>query len=165
MPSCQAINCTNTRGKCDKSFFEIPDPSKSAEKRRLCKLWIDHLRNDKLHIETFVWSKSRIVCQDHFEDSCFETSPSLAKSLGFKVKPILKEGSIPTIVKAGPGIRPRHVTDRRSTETILEKRRKAQVILSPMITRTIDYCSYAVEINASSHEYSSGQVNFCQAGL
>lgn len=56
-----------------KVFFEIPDPRKSTEKRKLCKLWINHLRNDKLNIETFQWSKSRVVCQDHFTENCFET--------------------------------------------------------------------------------------------
>jgi len=35
MPSCQAFNCTNEKGKCSKSFFIIPDPEKSAEKKKL----------------------------------------------------------------------------------------------------------------------------------
>ena len=72
MPSCQSINCTNTRGKCAKSFFEIPDPTKSKEKRKLCKLWIDHLRNDKLKLETFVYNRNKLVCEDHFELHYFE---------------------------------------------------------------------------------------------
>ena len=85
MPSCQAINCTNTRGKCAKSFFEIPDPTKSKEKRKLCKLWIDHLRNDKLKLETFVYNRNKVVCEDHFEPHYFERN-EIAESLGFKAK-------------------------------------------------------------------------------
>ena len=140
MPSCQAINCTNTRGKCQKSFFEIPDPLKSTEKRRLCKKWIDHLRNDKLNIETFVWSKSRVVCDDHFEENCFETSPTIAMSPGFKVKPILKEGAIPTIVKSGPGI-DRRVKERKSSQALLEKRKKAQV-KNNLFVYKYNYCQH-----------------------
>ncbi|CAG2223256.1 unnamed protein product [Mytilus edulis] len=125
MPSCQAINCTNTKGRCDKSFFEIPDPKKSAEKRKQCKLWIDHLRNDKLNMETFQWSKSRVVCQDHFEQNCFDRN-LMAESLGFKGTLKLKPGSVPTIVKPGPGVR-HEKQDRHSTHQLLEKRKKAQL--------------------------------------
>ena len=131
MPSCQAINCTNTKGKCSKSFFEIPDPSKSAQKGKLCKLWIHHLRNDKLNIESFVWSKSRVVCEDHFEDSCFHRS-TLAGSLGFKAsKPRLKPGAIPTIVnipKAGSEL---EVKSKEHRTLLLEKRKRAQVTFHP----------------------------------
>ena len=125
MPSCQAINCTNERGKCAKSFFEIPDPRKSTEKRKLCKLWIDHLRNDKLNIETFEWSKSRVVCQDHFTENCVERN-TIAESLGFKTKLTLKPGSVPTIVKPCPGVK-HHAQERHPSKQLPEKRRKAQV--------------------------------------
>ncbi|XP_071139791.1 uncharacterized protein [Mytilus edulis] len=125
MPSCQSINCTNTKGRCDKSFFEIPDPKKSAEKRKQCKLWIDHLRNDKLNMDTFQWSKSRVVCQDHFEQNCFDRN-LMAESLGFKGTLKLKPGSVPTIVKPGPGVR-HEKQDRHSTHQLIEKRKKAQL--------------------------------------
>lgn len=129
MPSCQAINCTNTRGRCGKSFFEIPDPTKSSEKRKLCKLWIHHLRNDKLRFETFVWNKNKIVCEDHFEEDAFEKN-LIAESLGFKCsKKFLKIGALPTIVKQGPASAlpgPKQ-KERPSTVKLLAKRKRAQV--------------------------------------
>ncbi|CAC5381088.1 unnamed protein product [Mytilus coruscus] len=112
MPSCQAIKCVNERGKCGKSFFEISDPLKSSEKRKLCKLWIDHLCNDKLKIETFVWGKAELNL--------------IAESLGFKSGRLtLKPGAVPTIVKPGPGVADRQ-KERISTKIFQEKRRKAQ---------------------------------------
>ena len=54
-------------GSVQKVFFEIPDPTKLTEKLKLCKLWIDHLRNDKLKLETFVYNRNKLVCEDHLE--------------------------------------------------------------------------------------------------
>lgn len=54
------------------NIFIIPGPNKVLLKRKLCKLWIHHLRNDKLRFETVVWNKNNIVCEDHFEDDAFD---------------------------------------------------------------------------------------------
>jgi hypothetical protein len=139
MPACQAINCTNARGKCNKSFFEIPDPTKSSEKKRLCKLWIHHLRNDKLRFETFVWNNGKIVCEDHFEEEAFQRN-LMAESLGFKsAKKSLKPGALPTIVKQGSGVQPEaKPKGRSSTLTLLNKRRRAKVCCS--IYQSTVYC-------------------------
>ncbi|VDI71514.1 Hypothetical predicted protein [Mytilus galloprovincialis] len=50
----------------------------------------------------------------------------MAESLGFKGTLKLKPGSVPTIVKPGPGVR-HEKQDRHSTQQLLEKRKKAQL--------------------------------------
>ena len=72
MPSCQAFNCTNEKGKCKKRFFLNPDPTKSTVKRRLCKQWINNLKNGKLRFETFIFNSSKVVCKDHFTADSFD---------------------------------------------------------------------------------------------
>ena len=65
MPQCQAIHCTNRQGNGKKSFFRFPKPEKGIKERKLCKKWIDNLKNGKLRIETFRDYKHMVVCEDH----------------------------------------------------------------------------------------------------
>ncbi|KAK3101357.1 hypothetical protein FSP39_002994 [Pinctada imbricata] len=98
MPSCQALNCTNERGKCQKSFFRIPNPNKNAEQKRLCKQWITNLKNGKLSFDTFKYGDSKIVCEDHFTADCFERNV-VAESLNFHPKrKRFIPNAVPTIV-------------------------------------------------------------------
>ena len=101
MPSCQAFNCTNERGKCQKSFFRIPNPNKDAETKRLCKQWITNLKNGKLSIDTFKAGDAKIVCEDHFTAECFDRN-AVAESLNFHPKrKRLLPNAVPTLVNTG----------------------------------------------------------------
>ena len=131
MPQCQAINCNNKTGKAKKSFFQIPDPQKSAEHKRLCKKWIDSLKNGKLRLETFKANKSTVVCEEHFTDDCFDgyfASP-VAASLHFHQKrKTLKFGAVPSIVNVGLSASVKDARPlRTSTEKVKSKRRIAEL--------------------------------------
>ena len=55
--------CLNRQGYV-KSLFCFPDPVK---KKELYLTWLTNLR-----IESFTSTKKKLVCEDHFETSCFE---------------------------------------------------------------------------------------------
>ena len=61
--ACQAYGCLNRQGYV-KSLFCFPDPVK---KKELYLTWLINLR-----IESFTSTKKKLVCEDHFETSCFE---------------------------------------------------------------------------------------------
>jgi hypothetical protein len=61
--ACQAYGCLNRQGYV-KSLFCFPDPVKKKE------LYLTWLTN--LSIESFTSIKNKLVCEDHFETSCFE---------------------------------------------------------------------------------------------
>lgn len=129
MPQCQAIFCQNKTGNCKKSFFQIPDPTKSAEHTKLCRKWLENLKNGKLNIETFKAHRKFVVCEDHFTKECFDGiySNSVASSLSFLHKrKSLKKNAVPTLV--GLKLETSRVHQRRnSAEIISGKRQKAQV--------------------------------------
>jgi hypothetical protein len=68
MPECQAKFCIVLRGQ-GFSTFVIPDPKKDNKR---CAQWIHNLGNLKLDIKTFKYSPDKIVCEKHFEKSCFK---------------------------------------------------------------------------------------------
>ena len=123
MPSCQAFNCTNEKGKCGKSFFVIPNPTTSTEKRRVCKQWINNLKNVKLKFETFIFNSNKVVCEDHFTADSYDRN-LVAESLNFKPK---KKRLLPTAV---PTLINTTIRKRRKTKnmgkycTIGEKKKK-----------------------------------------
>lgn len=128
MPQCQAIFCTNRSGNCKKSFFQFPDPEKGTDERRLCKKWIENLKNGKLQIETFRAHRGLVVCEDHFSQDSFDGSFSstVAASLSFAHKrKMLKKGAVPTLV--GTKQQQSNAESRKSAESLSIKRRKAQL--------------------------------------
>ena len=70
MPQCKAKYCTVKRGQ-GKHTFAIPDPLKN---KTPCSKWIHNLGIEQLNIKTFKYSSSNIVCEDHFEEDCFEVN-------------------------------------------------------------------------------------------
>jgi hypothetical protein len=68
IPECQAKYCTVLRVQ-GYSTFAIPDSKKNYNR---CARWIQNLGNLKLDIRTFKYSKDKIVCEKHFEGSCFK---------------------------------------------------------------------------------------------
>ena len=81
-----------------------------------------------VNIKTFKCTKSRVVCEDHFEPDCFEGffENDIAKSLNFHPKKRqLKKGAIPTKVNVGV---PR-AKERSSTLHLVNKRKQAKVII------------------------------------
>ena len=130
MPSCHAINCTNFKGKVKgKSFFHFPNPELSRGHKALCKKWIDNLRNAKLDINSFKFSASKVVCEDHFTKDSFVTSytSEAAHLVNFKPRrKDLKKDAVPTLVDTGRGPLACEKA-RASTQSLQKKRRDAQV--------------------------------------
>jgi hypothetical protein len=62
--ACQAYGCLTRQGY-DKSLFYFPDPVK---KKELYLTWLTNLSIE----ESFTSDKHKLVCEDHFETSCFE---------------------------------------------------------------------------------------------
>lgn len=91
---CQAYGCSNKPSKSSlKSFFAIPHPQKEPAR---CRAWIYALGTGKYTFESYKYCKSRVVCEDHFEASCFERD--LPGELGVCCrKKKLKPDTLPTI--------------------------------------------------------------------
>ena len=68
---CQNVKQNSVQFFVDKVFllFVIPYPKKDYKR---CALWIHNLGNLKLEIKTFTYSPDKIVCEKHFEISCFK---------------------------------------------------------------------------------------------
>ena len=62
--ACQAYGCLTRQGY-GKSLFCFPDPVK---KKELYLTWLTNLSIE----ESFTSDKHKLVCEDHFETSCFE---------------------------------------------------------------------------------------------
>lgn len=63
--TCKVEGCNVKRGS-GKSAFCIPDP---REKPDLCNKWLSNLKISALD---YVHNKSNLVCEDNFEECCFE---------------------------------------------------------------------------------------------
>ena len=102
MPQCKAFGCFNEKGKVDKSFYQFPDPLKSAEKKKLCQTWLNNLKNGSLprKVADYTWKGGHLVCSDHFTADCFVGvyDSSVAASLGYKGKSRLRNDAVPTII-------------------------------------------------------------------
>ena len=86
-------------------FFFIPDPTKSTVKRRLCKQWINNLKNGKLRFETFIFNNSKVVCEDHFTAHSFDRN-LVAESLNcIPKKKRLLPTAVPTLVNTPTTVR------------------------------------------------------------
>ncbi|XP_038069325.1 uncharacterized protein LOC119738492 [Patiria miniata] len=96
MAKCQVPECFNRRDKDKgkKSFFRIPDPAKGY--RDLAQRWLTNIGSGR-QVEGFVFSKNKLVCEDHFEVTCFREDLQ-ARVLGYRpARKKLKPGSVPTI--------------------------------------------------------------------
>ncbi|VDI15526.1 Hypothetical predicted protein [Mytilus galloprovincialis] len=88
--TCQAYGCS-TRPSNGKSLHSFPDPVK---KKELCQTWIYNLN---LQEASFTSTKNKVVCEDHFETSCFEGN-MMGRLLGFTSKlRRLKSDAVPTV--------------------------------------------------------------------
>jgi hypothetical protein len=95
MPYCQAWGCqSKPDDHAGKSFFQFPKPDNEPE--RLGR-WL-HNCGTGFTITTFTWNKNKKVCSDHFHAYCFEENMR-SQMLGYKSKPHLKAGAVPTIFR------------------------------------------------------------------
>lgn len=93
------------------------------QKKKLCKLWITNLKNGKLQIETFKYSSSKVVCEDHFTSDSFERNV-VKESLHFAPKrKKLRPNVVPTIVNTGTPVR----KQRQRSESSTKKRQQARL--------------------------------------
>ncbi|XP_071853184.1 uncharacterized protein [Apostichopus japonicus] len=98
MPECQAYGCTNRHGagkSKGKRFFVIPDGKTDPEKRELSQKWLHQIGTGHT-VDNFTFHKYKVVCEDHFEEKCFEEDVK-ARLMGTKPRKNLKPGSFPTI--------------------------------------------------------------------
>ena len=79
-----------------KSFYQIPDPKK--EQKRAAR-WIHNIGNAKLNVKTFVPSKDKVVCSDHFHENCIQRDLRYEMKLKKNRSKFLVVGSVPTIFK------------------------------------------------------------------
>ena len=89
---CIAGGCSNTR-KDGVSLHKWPEDAHFA------KLWTNAVKNTRSDIFNPFTSR---LCSAHFTEDSFEEQSVIAKSLGLKMKDILKLNAIPTIFKNGP---------------------------------------------------------------
>ncbi|VDI27339.1 Hypothetical predicted protein [Mytilus galloprovincialis] len=88
--SCQVYGCSVRQGY-GKSLHRFPDPTK---KKELYQAWLCNLN---LTSNSFIFSKHKLVCEDHFEKSCFETD-LMGRLLGFtNRRPRLRSDAVPTV--------------------------------------------------------------------
>ena len=84
--------CWNTR-KDGVSLHKWPEDAHFA------KLWTNAVKNTRSDVFNPLTSR---LCSAHFTEDSFEEQSVIAKSLGLKMKNILKPNAIPTIFKNGP---------------------------------------------------------------
>lgn len=89
---CIAGGCSNIR-KDGVSLHKWPEDAHYA------KLWTNAVKNTRSDV--FNPTTSRL-CSAHFTEDSFEEQTVIAKSLGLKMKNILKPNAVPTIFKNGP---------------------------------------------------------------
>lgn len=77
------------------SFFPIPNPLKHPEKRQLAEMWLHKIGTGHT-VKKFNFGPCKLVCEDHFEKSCF-VEDIRAKILGCKPRKRLKDDAVPTI--------------------------------------------------------------------
>ena len=130
---CQAYGCSNKSGKGKKrSFFQIPNPDIERER---CAKWINNIGTDKFYVKTYKFNANRVVCEDHFEQQCFEDDVR-AKVMGYApTRKLLKPDAVPTIFlhRRIPG-------ERQSTKK--RKQRTERENVSPL-TVTLIFVSYS----------------------
>ncbi|PIK34452.1 hypothetical protein BSL78_28729 [Apostichopus japonicus] len=91
MPECQAYGCTNRHGagkSKGKRFFVIPDGKTDPEKRELSQKWLHQIGTGHT-VDNFTFHKYKVVCEDHFEEKCFEEDVK-ARLMGTKPRKNLK---------------------------------------------------------------------------
>ena len=89
---CIAGGCSNTR-KDGVSLHKWPEDAHFA------KLWMNAVKNTRSDVFNPLTSR---LCSAHFTEDSFEEQSVIAKSLGLKMKNILKPNTVPTVFKNGP---------------------------------------------------------------
>ena len=95
MVTCAAYGCYNRSGKAKGkviSFFSIPNPRIKPEKD-LAARWLFNIRTGWT-VRNYSFSGAQRVCNEHFEESCFEAE--LKTRLGFRRFKRPKHGAAPT---------------------------------------------------------------------
>ena len=70
------------------SFHSFPNREKSPQRY---SVWVNELNR-----ENFTPTKNSVVCSLHFEDTDFESPPSISKNLPVKMRAALRKTAIPT---------------------------------------------------------------------
>lgn len=112
MVYCAAFGCTNSSQK-GRGMFIFP------KDKRLREVW-----TKKVNRENWTPSAYSRLCDEHFEEECFEIKPSVAQSIGYTRKGLrLRKGSIPTIFSTKNNQKSTHPPLRKA----YEKRRRLEV--------------------------------------
>nr|XP_054774716.1 uncharacterized protein LOC129282883 [Lytechinus pictus] len=125
MVYCQAYGCRNRSEKGNKcSFYRIPDPQKRPE---ITKKWVAALKVEKFNKPSSKFTRSDVVCSEHFTDDCFE---KIVIELPGKVPPKrLKFDAVPSIfLHRGPQPKARESTEKRLAR--MEAQKYIQTVLA-----------------------------------
>ena len=130
MPRCQAVHCDHMTGKQKMGFFIIPnperlryDPLKYAKERERVTKWFHNIGRG-WRLETFQFSKDKVLCEKHFLPEMFQEDIR-ARLMGHTPsKKLLKPDAVPTIFSHRPAGKKRPASIQRS-----EKRAKTEVIM------------------------------------
>ncbi|CAG2187272.1 unnamed protein product [Mytilus edulis] len=146
--TCQAYGCS-TRPSNGKSLHSFPDPVK---KKELCQTWIYNLN---LQEASFTSTKNKVVCEDHFETSCFEGN-MMGRLLGFTSKlRRLKSDAVPTVFAFDQNCR---VYSNQQT------RKRVLIELKPIIVdvgvQTLSPQQLQTDLSTSSTDHNYFQTTF-----
>ena len=113
---CVAAGCNNTH-KDGCSLFLFP---KDASLR---KKWAAQVRRTR---DKWMPTDHSVLCNKHFEDSCFEESTRLSEAMGMgkRMKPRLKPDAVPTIF-AKPPLLKRPLEEGQGSATNPKKKRRS----------------------------------------
>ncbi|PIK43235.1 hypothetical protein BSL78_19926 [Apostichopus japonicus] len=178
MPECQAYGCTNRHGagkSKGKRFLVIPDGKTDPEKRELSQKWLHQIGTGHT-VDNFTFHKYKVVCEDHFEEKCFEEDVK-ARLMGTKPRKNLKPGSFPTIFvhrrpKEGHG-RALRFLKRSAKQGVSSLLDPPAEVLSPAVTPTTAVTRITQQfipdalssVSASTQTYTDVTEMGCQAGV
>ena len=74
--TCQVYGCLSRHG-VGKSLYKFPDP---VHRQSVYLTWIQNLHIDPT---TYKNSKNKLVCEDHFQPSCFNSDGNLVVNIFF----------------------------------------------------------------------------------
>lgn len=117
---CVAAGCSKTH-RDGVQLFLFPKDA------RLKQMWAAEVRKTR---DKWQPTKHSVLCNEHFEDFCFEKETSLSKAMGLgKWKPRLKCDAVPTIFKK-PSLKrkiPAAEPEPKKRRTAYEKRERSRV--------------------------------------
>ncbi|KAM9425031.1 uncharacterized protein KZ484_006594 isoform 1-T2 [Pholidichthys leucotaenia] len=87
--------------KCDINWYKARNKYNTPFRKILAEKWLHNLGTGHT-LKTFPFGRNSVVCEDHFEASCYEGELQ-AKLLGYKGRLRLKSDAVPSLFAHRPG--------------------------------------------------------------